>query len=225
MACSGAVILCGGRSRRMGRDKASLPWGERTVLQHVVEVVGAIVPTCRIVVVAAAEQPLPELPGEVRIVRDLVPGQGPLAALVAGLSALQDDAETALVAACDAPLVRPAPLAWLLERLATAGPEVAGVVPESDGRLHPLTAAYWTNIVEALTAALAAGKRSLHEALRGTTVELLAAEELRKIDPELAMLVNCNTPEEFAAAEATSRLAGVVMTTKEPGPRGARLEQ
>ena len=69
----GAVVLCGGESRRMGRPKAWLPFGPELMLQRVVRLVGTVARP--IVVVAAPGQDLPELPAGVSIVtrRDLWP--------------------------------------------------------------------------------------------------------------------------------------------------------
>ena len=65
---AGGVVLCGGRSSRMGRPKAWLPFGGEVLLQRVVRVVGeAVAP---VVVVAAPGQDVPSLPPEVEIVRD-----------------------------------------------------------------------------------------------------------------------------------------------------------
>ena len=72
-----AVILCGGESRRMGRPKAWLPFGEELMLQRVVRLAGLV--AWPIVVVAAPGQRLPELSADIVVVRDLVAGRGPLA--------------------------------------------------------------------------------------------------------------------------------------------------
>jgi molybdenum cofactor guanylyltransferase len=65
----GAVVLCGGESRRMGVPKAWLPFGPERLLQWVVRLVGVV---SRPIVVAAPGQELPELPTGVSIVRDPV---------------------------------------------------------------------------------------------------------------------------------------------------------
>src|SRR5579875_1511202 len=88
----GAVVLCGGESRRMGRPKAWLPFGPERLLQRVVRLVGAVARP--IVVVAAPGQDLPDLPAEVGIVRDPVAGRGPLAGLAAGLAAFAGRADS-----------------------------------------------------------------------------------------------------------------------------------
>src|SRR4051812_5666466 len=99
----GAVVLCGGQSRRMGRPKAWLPFGPEVLLQRVVRLVSTV--SSPIVVVAAPEQETPALPVNVRLVRDAETGRGPLQGLAAGLSALPPDVEFAFATATDAPFL------------------------------------------------------------------------------------------------------------------------
>src|SRR5262245_8583674 len=99
------VVLCGGKSTRMGTSKALLQFGPETMLQRVVRLLSEVVPT--IVVVAAAGQDLPDLPRHVTITRDEHEGRGPLEGLRAGLNALSSGAERAYVTSCDVPLLVP----------------------------------------------------------------------------------------------------------------------
>src|SRR5215471_18687494 len=99
------IVLCGGRSTRMGSSKALLPFGPETMLQRVVRLLGTIV--SQLVVVAAPEQELPELPAAVTITRDERTGRGPLEGLRAGLRALPSGIEIAYVTSCDVPLLMP----------------------------------------------------------------------------------------------------------------------
>ena len=80
---AGGIVLCGGKSTRMGAPKATLPFGPETMLQRVVRLLGTVVSP--IVVVAAREQVLPELPDGVIVTRDEREQQGPLEGLRAGL--------------------------------------------------------------------------------------------------------------------------------------------
>src|SRR5436309_3861988 len=80
------IILAGGKSSRMGLPKATLPFGPELMLQRVVRLLSAVVQP--IVVVAAPNQELPPLPGNVLLARDEREARGPLEGLFAGLSAL-----------------------------------------------------------------------------------------------------------------------------------------
>lgn len=197
----GAVILCGGGSRRMGRDKASLPFGTETMLARVMRIIAEVVSREQIVLVAAAEQQLPPLPWDAIVVRDRAADQGPLPALIDGLAALPTNVSAAFVTACDAPWLQPA----LVERLfAAMEPEVDAAVPSDGERLHPLTAVYRLGCLTTLRACRDEGRSSLHGALRspGMRLKELSVEQLHPVDPELRSLLSCNTPEEYQAALA-----------------------
>src|SRR5205809_6187475 len=102
----GGIVLCGGQSKRMGRPKAWLPFGDEVMLQRVVRILGGVVGP--VVVVAAPDQELPALPDSVLIVRDEEKGRGPLQGLAAGLTALEGRADAAYLSSCDVPFLRPA---------------------------------------------------------------------------------------------------------------------
>jgi len=197
----GALILCGGGSRRMGRDKASLPFGNETLLARVMRLVAKVVPREQVVLVAAADQQLPPLPWPAMVLRDREADQGPLPALVDGLAALPPNVSAAFVTACDAPWLQPA----LVETLFSAiEPEVDAAVPSDGERLHPLTAVYRLSCITALRDYRDGGRSSLQGALRSPGIRLkeLTVEQLRSVDPELRSLLSCNTSEEYQAAHS-----------------------
>src|SRR5690242_16558381 len=103
---AGGIVLCGGRSSRMGVPKATLPFGPETMLQRVVRLLGTVVSP--VVVVAAREQALPELPHGITVTRDEREQKGPLEGLRAGLRALPSSVGIAYVTSCDVPLLVPA---------------------------------------------------------------------------------------------------------------------
>src|SRR5215210_4078232 len=82
------IVLCGGQSKRMGRPKAWLPFAGEFMLPRVVRLLREVVSP--IVVVAASEQDVPPLPGDIRIVRDDERDRGPLQGLATGLAALEN---------------------------------------------------------------------------------------------------------------------------------------
>src|SRR6202789_1895842 len=89
------IVLCGGKSTRMGAPKATLPFGPETMLQRVVRLLSGVVSA--IVAVAAREQVLPELPEDVIVTRDEREAKGPLEGLRAGLTALPGSVDAAYV--------------------------------------------------------------------------------------------------------------------------------
>lgn len=183
----------------MGRDKASLPFGDETLLSRVMRLVVEVVPREQIILVAAADQQLSALPWEARVVRDRAADRGPLPALIDGLAALHAQVTAAFVTACDFPLLEPALIEMLFQSL-TADIDV--VVPADGERLHPLLAVYRPHVMELLQSQLAAGTSSLHGAIGSSELTLLRLpiKELRSVDAELRSFRNCNTDEEYQAA-------------------------
>src|SRR5436309_15208671 len=115
------IVLCGGRSSRMGYPKAMLPFGPELMLQRVVRLIGEVVRP--IVVIAAPGQELPPLPEDVVLARDRREGRGPLEGLAAGLAALPAECDAAYATSCDVPLLRPAFVRRMIEL--HAGYEIA----------------------------------------------------------------------------------------------------
>ncbi|MFI5402286.1 MAG: molybdenum cofactor guanylyltransferase [Planctomycetota bacterium] len=194
-----ALVLCGGFSRRMGRDKASLPFGSETLLERTVRIVGAVVP--EVWVVAREGQ---GVRGQFQIARDPAEGDGPLAGLAAGLAAMQ--AERAFLTSCDVPFLRPA----LVRRLLDLSRGHAATVPFVGGH-HMVTAAVYSKAALPAAKRLLAAKRLrplfLVEELKA---RIVTEEELRDADPNLESFRNCNTPEEYRSALRDAGLVGEV---------------
>jgi molybdopterin-guanine dinucleotide biosynthesis protein A len=192
----GAIVLCGGRSTRMGRDKASLPFGPETMLGRVVRLLGEVVETRRIVVVAARDQALPPLPPEVVVARDGHDDCGPLEGLAAGLRAIGDRADIVYATSCDVPLLVPAFVGRMFDHLGAH--EIA--VPRDTTFTHPLAAVYRTTVLARAERLLAADRRKLRLLLDEANVREVPVAALRDVDPTLGTLENLNTPEDYRAA-------------------------
>lgn len=192
-----AVVLCGGQSLRMGQPKAWLAFGPECLLQRVVRLIGSVV--AEVVVVAARGQDLPDLPAAVRVVRDSRHAEGPLRGLATGLAAVAESVELVYAAATDAPFLQPA---WW-DALAGLIGEHDLIVPEADGRLHPLAAVYRrAPVLAGAERQLAAGQRRLTALVESGRGRVIAAHELRGVDPDLGTLRNLNTPADYGAALA-----------------------
>jgi molybdopterin-guanine dinucleotide biosynthesis protein A len=194
----GGIVLAGGRSRRMGLDKALLPFGPETMLQRVVRRLGEAVGP--IVVVAAVGQSLPELPAQVRIVRDRTGDRGPLEGLAAGLSALDESVEAAYTTACDVPLVEPD---FVSRMIALADGFDAAAVCE-EGRFHPLSAVYRRELAPRIETLLAENRLRPLFLLQSVRTRTVSVEELIDVDPQLHSLANLNRPEDYFHALATA---------------------
>lgn len=180
-----ALILCGGKSSRMGRDKAAIELAGRPLLARVV---AALAPLARdVIVVAAPDQALPALAG-VTVVRDDAPHHGPLAGLARGARALAPDIGACFVCATDHPALHPSVIRALLRRC--EGREAALFV--RDGQRALLCGAYARSAVERAAPCLDGGARSVKawvatlDVREVTAEELLADPAVRQGDPRLA---------------------------------------
>ena len=190
------IVLCGGRSTRMGTPKALLPFEGETMLQRVVRLLGTAVSP--VAVVAAAGQTLPPLPRDVIVTHDERENRGPLEGLRAGLGALPVEIEAAYVTSCDAPMLVPPFVARLVQLL--GGFDIA--VVEVDGEMHPLSAVYRRRTLPQIASLLAADRLRMVDLLERVNTRRVPAEEMRAVDPDLATLRNLNTPEEYQRALA-----------------------
>ena len=142
------IVLAGGRSSRMGSPKALLPFDGEPLIVHIVRRLQRLF--TRIVVVAAPEQQLPDLP--VTVVRDEVAFQGPVGGIYYGLGAARD--EIGFVTSCDAAFSN----ARLISHLLSLAPGFDVIVPRWEGRLQPLNAVYRRTVLPALEAQHANGE-------------------------------------------------------------------
>jgi molybdopterin-guanine dinucleotide biosynthesis protein A len=190
----GGIILCGGKSTRMGTPKASLPFGPEAMLQRVVRLLGSVVSP--IIVVAARDQDLPALPGNVTITRDEREAKGPLEGIRAGLTALPASIDAAYITSCDVPLLVPA----FVERMIALMGDHDIAVMEINGFAHPLSAVYRRNTLPHVESLLASDRLRpvfLFDAVRTRRVN---PEQMMEVDPELRTLRNLNRPEDYRAA-------------------------
>ena len=190
----GGIVLCGGRSTRMGTSKADLPFGPETMLQRVIRLLGSVVTP--IVAVAARDQVLPPLPEGIVVTRDEREQRGPLEGLRAGLKALPENVDAAYVTSCDVPLLVPEFVTRMIELLGDY--DIA--VMEIDGFPHPLSAVYRRRVLPEVEALLAHDKLRPVFLFNAVKTRRVRAEEMISVDPDLRTLRNLNTPEDYEAA-------------------------
>lgn len=197
---SGAVVLAGGQSRRMGTPKAWLDWGGRPLLQHLLELIGSV---CRdIVVVGASGQELPPLPRGARRVDDPPehPSGGPLVGLATGLTALASQGiEIAFLAACDGVFLSAEHVTYVMDTLLQS-PLRTGVLPIDDRPphyAHPLASS-----VRVLPAAKLANELVQANVRRPIRLfDRLRADKIKVSElPDPRVVKTCNTPEAYRAA-------------------------
>ncbi len=186
-----SIILTGGKSGRMGQDKATLLFRNRPLLDTVAETAAKVAAP---VYVIADTKVRYHSPGTL-LRSDALPEAGPAGGVFTGL--LEAGEGDHLVLACDLPYLDPDVLAFLLTSLT---PPALALVPEIGGRLEPLCAVYSHRILEPLKKALRDGERSLQTILRSLDIQVLDEMQLRRRDPDLKNFTNWNYPEEVRNA-------------------------
>jgi len=185
-----AVVLVGGGSVRMGRDKAMLVTAAsdgRTLTQVVLD---AVSPLATQVLLAGRALPGLDVPAVV----DRYTDAGPLGGVASALAAVRT--ELAIVAACDMPAIVPALVAHLVQR-ARERPDVLCVVCGAERGPEPLPAVWRAAAAPQLGDALAAGVRSLRDAVERVPHIVVAPDEWLRFDPAGATFVNWNRPEDL----------------------------
>jgi molybdopterin-guanine dinucleotide biosynthesis protein A len=199
----GAVVLCGGESRRMGRSKAHLEFGSERMLERVVRLVGEA--AAPIVVVAAPGQELPELAPEIRVVRDPIAGRGPLQGLAAGFDALPGTVDLVYATATDVPFLEPRWITRLSELITTD--DLA--IPYIGGYHHPLAALYRKSaVLPAIEGLLRENRLRPYFLIETVRTRIVNEDEMRSVDPALQTLRNLNHPEDYTRALRDAGLSG-----------------
>lgn len=201
-APASTVVLAGGQSRRLGRDKRQLQlWGPGgpTLLAHTVAVVGAL--CADVVVVLNDPAAWPTL--SARLVGDRFPDGGPLGGIFSGLAAAREP--YALVVACDMPMLSLPLLTAMLARPRTYDVLVPRSLRKGVARsgldLEPLHAVYGKSCLGPMGEALAAGRRQVASFFAEVQVTYLEPDEIRRYDPAGHSFVNINTLEHLADAQ------------------------
>lgn len=211
MSAVTGIVLAGGASRRMGQPKALLPFGATTLLGWVVRRVASVCP-CVLVVARdpAVLHPDRDSPGllpchdradlpKVKVIVDRFPGLGPLSGLHAGL--LAAETELSVCVACDLPLVSPAVLGLLVERVAG----VDAAVPVLGGQPQPVCAVYHRRVADVAAEILQGGGGAMRDLLARLRVRPVPEEDLRQVDPELQSFLDVNTPADYREALARAQ--------------------
>ena len=190
----GGVVLCGGKSRRMGRDKATLPFGDETMLARVTRLLAKVVDP--IIVVAARDQPPIELPVPVTFVRDRVESQGPLEGLAVGIAAVAGQADAVYATSCDVPLLA----RGFVEHLVGLLSNHQVVVPRDEKYFHPLAAVYRVSVLPKIEELLSQDRRRPIFLFDEVDTLAVPTETLKSVDPPLLSLLNLNSPDEYRKA-------------------------
>jgi molybdenum cofactor guanylyltransferase len=209
-----SFVLAGGRSSRMGRDKALAPVYGRPLVVLALDKLRALPFSPAAAPCIAGSRP--DLAGYAPIIEDIHPGCGPMGGIEAALSATRRELNVFLPV--DLPLLPAEFLAWMLLRASTTG--ALATFPRVNGRPQPLCAIYHKDLLGPIKRALEAGERKVTSILTAALSELAGADPqvIDTFDAELLTATysellacsplpvyrwfqNCNTPEDLKELE------------------------
>lgn len=184
------IVLAGGRSSRMGRNKALMEFHGQTLISLVL---GKLSRLCNELIIATDDaEPCAGLPA--RIVPDVIAGRGALGGIHAGLAAMRND--RAIVVACDMPFLSLS----LLRYMAVVAPNHEVVVPRLGGYHEPLHAVYSASCLGPIERIVAAGPRRILALYDRVRVHEVTREAVRLFGADLSFF-NVNTPDDWAEAQ------------------------
>jgi len=187
------VIQAGGESRRMGQDKALLPFLGRPLIQRVLE---RVTPLADEILVTTNNPEAYRFLG-VPLLPDTLPGRGALGGLFTALRAASNS--QVAVIACDMPFINPDLLRSELDLLHSSGSDL--VIPQLEGGLEPFHAVYRKeSCLPEIEWALAADKWRVDSWFSRVRIYRMPEDEIRMIDPDLRSFWNVNTPDELEQA-------------------------
>ena len=184
-------ILAGGKSSRMGSDKAFLELGGRTLLARTLDLAASIGSPVKIV-----GEPT-KFAHFGSVVQDIYQERGPLGGIQAAL--VSTTTELNLMLAVDQPFLRPEFLRYLISRARESSAVVT--VPRALGGLQPLCAVYRKGFLERAERSLGAGKNKIDALFAGVETRVIDANELRNVGFGDEMFHNVNTPEDWERAQ------------------------
>jgi molybdopterin-guanine dinucleotide biosynthesis protein A len=186
------IILAGGLSSRMGRDKSLLEIGDETLIERTVNKVRRFAAE---IVIASNSTDKYGLAGTVEVADEYV-GMGPLAGIHVGLMAIK--AQYAFVVSCDMPFFTVELAEYLISR--AEGYDV--VVPEIGKKWEPLCAVYSKNCIRPIENCLKSSVRRVYEFYKDVKLLKIDEPELRQVGDLGEMFCNLNTPEDWKRVQA-----------------------
>jgi molybdopterin-guanine dinucleotide biosynthesis protein A len=190
----GAVILAGGKSNRMGKNKAFLPLGDKPLFEHVLKICTRLFKDIMVI----TKEPDPFLRYPVKVERDLVEA-GALGGLYTGL--FLSLTPFVFCVACDMPFLKEGLVKYLL----SLRNGYDAVVPMGPDGLHPLCAVYSKSCLNPIEKSLSEGNKRISSFFKEVKLRLVEADEVRVFDPHFLSFFNINTPSDLKRAEELLR--------------------
>jgi molybdopterin-guanine dinucleotide biosynthesis protein A len=186
-----AFVLAGGKSSRMGRDKAFLDVAGRPLIAHAMELAASV--TSKVRIVGSAEK----FAAFGAVVPDVYSDHGPLGGIHAALMNASTDVN--LILGVDLPFIDPAFLSFLVSTAQSCDAVVT--VPSCDDHLQTLCAIYRKEFGEIAGRALTEGRNKIDALFPDIPVRVIDEEEIKTAEFSTSMFRNLNTPEEWEASK------------------------
>jgi molybdopterin-guanine dinucleotide biosynthesis protein A len=193
------IVVAGGRGSRLGRNKAQVVVGKKSLFQWVLHNIGFL--DSEVIVVTKGNESFPwlnEYPRH-RVVTDIYPERGPLVGIYTGLKASKSQYN--LVVACDMPFLNQGLLSYMMQ--VAAGYDV--VIPRFNGMVEPLHAVYSKNCLDAIEHMIEQDNLSVYRLLSLVKVRYVENDEIDRFDPRHLSFFNINTEADLKTARALVR--------------------
>ena len=192
-----SIVLCGGKERRFGSNKALAMVAGKTAIERVIERLEPL--SDLVLVVTSPEKTNLPVFGHTRTLIDKYPGKGPLGGIYTGL--IEAQSPEAIVVGCDMPFLN----TQLLKKMVGMADGFDAVVPRLDaGMIEPLHAVYARSSVSEMKEHLDNDRLSITQLVRELKVRYMEKEEYLPLDPDMLSFFNINYPEDL---ERANRLA------------------
>ncbi|NLI93869.1 MAG: molybdenum cofactor guanylyltransferase [Peptococcaceae bacterium] len=183
------VLLTGGESRRMGKNKALLELDGKPLIERTLDILRK---TCSEVVISSRSEDLYSSYGY-QVIPDIFPGKGPLGGLYSVLQ--KASYEYLFLAACDMPFLDETSIRYIYSRM----DDFDAIVPYALGRMHPLHAFYHKRITPLVEEKIQKDQLRIVDVLSECRMKILKSEDgedfyKNRIDQSV---VNVNTPDEW----------------------------
>lgn len=184
------VILAGGKSSRIGQEKAFLKIGERTIIEEQMSTLYNIFD--EIIIVTNNRNSFKNM--DTKVVTDIVPDSGPLGGLYSGLS-VSSNIHSFLIG-CDMPFINLELIKYMIENIG----ENDIIIPLSTKGKETLFAIYSLNCLETIRQQIELRNLKLLDILKFHKVRYIPHEEIEKFDPKESSFFNVNSPKDYEKA-------------------------
>ncbi|HDP70422.1 MAG TPA: molybdenum cofactor guanylyltransferase [Actinobacteria bacterium] len=185
------IILTGGRSSRLGKDKCLLKLGTKTILE---DLVGKLSSLCEEVILVSNTLKSHQMSGA-RVAQDEIPHQGPLGGILAGLKA--SNCFHNFIVSCDTPFLNLNLARYLIAE--AKGFDV--VIPESQFGLEPLQAIYSKDCISYIEDRLRNQDFKIISFFKDVKIKKIKKDRVTELDPNALSFFNINTFEDFERAK------------------------